>query len=68
MQICPNRNSYIVEGGKIVPAKKDKSVKTSLTQEDYEKLIAFCDNNDESMSQTIRKAIKEYLENYKEEK
>jgi predicted CopG family antitoxin len=47
-----------------MPAKKDKSVKTSLTQEDYEKLIEFCEDNDESVSQVIRKAIKEYLENH----
>ena len=42
--------------------KKDKSVKTSLTQEDYDKLIAYCEENDETVSQVIRKAIKEYLE------
>lgn len=47
-----------------MPAKKDKSVKTSLTQEDYEKLIAFCEDRDESMSQVIRKAIKEYLDTH----
>ena len=44
-----------------MPAKKDKSVKTSLTQEDYDNLIKFCEDNDESMSRVIRKAIKEYL-------
>ena len=47
-----------------MPAKKDKSVKISLTQEDYDNLIKFCEDRDESMSQIIRKAIKEYLENY----
>lgn len=47
-----------------MPAKKDKSVKTSLTQEDYDNLILFCEDRDESMSQVIRKAIKEYLENH----
>ena len=46
-----------------MPAKKDKSVKTSLTQEDYDNLIEYCEDNDESMSQVIRKAIKKYLEN-----
>ena len=47
-----------------MPAKKDKGVKTSLTQEDYEKLIAFCESKDESVSQVIRKAIKEYLDTH----
>lgn len=47
-----------------MPAKKDKSVKTSLTQEDYDNLIEYCEDNDESMSQVIRKAIKEYLEKH----
>ena len=42
--------------------KKDKSVKTSLTQDDYDKLIVYCETNDETVSQIIRKAIKEYLE------
>ena len=45
--------------------KKDKSVKTSLTQDDYDRLIAYCENNDETMSQVIRKAIKEFLEKTK---
>ena len=44
-----------------MPARKDKSVKTSLTQEDYDNLVKFCEKNDETMSQVIRKAIKEYL-------
>jgi endonuclease YncB( thermonuclease family) len=30
--------------------KKDKSVKTSLTQDDYDRLIAYCEANDETMS------------------
>ena len=47
-----------------MPAKKDKSVKTSLTQEDYDNLIDYCEDNDESMSQVIRKAIKKYLEKH----
>ena len=47
-----------------MPVKKDKSVKTSLRQEDYDNLIMFCEDRDESMSQVIRKAIKEYLENH----
>lgn len=50
-----------------MPAKKDKSVKTSLTQEDYDNLIKFCEKNDETMSRVIRKAIKEYLEQQKED-
>ena len=45
-----------------MPAKKDKSVKTSLTQEDYDRLMEYCEKNDESISQVIRKAIKEYLD------
>jgi hypothetical protein len=64
VKFCPNRILYIVEGGRVMPAKKDKSVKTSLTQEDYDSLVKFCEDRDESMSQVIRKAIKEYLENH----
>lgn len=48
-----------------MPAKKDKSVKTSLTQEDYDKLVQYCEENDESVSQVIRKALKEFIENNK---
>lgn len=48
-----------------MPAKKDKSVKTSLTQEDYDKLVQYCEENDETMSQAIRKALKEFIENNK---
>lgn len=42
-------------------AKKDKAVKTSLTEEDYVKLIEYCERNDETVSYVLRKAIKDFL-------
>ena len=43
---------------------KDKysTVSVRLTQEEKDSLIAYCEENDLTMSQVIRKAIKEYLE------
>ena len=45
-------------------AKENYStVSVRLTTEEKDSLIAYCENNDLTMSQVIRKAIKEYLEN-----
>lgn len=41
---------------------KNKSVKTVMTEDAYNQLLKYCENNDETISQVIRKALKEYLE------
>ena len=42
------------------------TVSVRLTQEEKDSLIAYCEDNDLTMSQVIRKAVKEYLDNHRE--
>lgn len=42
-------------------------VAARITEEEKDILIQYCEDNDLTMSQVIRKAIKEYLENHKED-
>ena len=39
-------------------------VAARITEEEKQKLIEYCEINELNMSQVIRKAIKEYLENH----
>ena len=43
------------------------TVSVRLTGTEKQELIDYCEKNDLNMSQVIRKAVKEYLENHKEE-
>lgn len=42
-------------------------VAARITEEEKIKLIKYCQDNELNMSQVIRKAIKSYLEDYKED-
>ena len=47
-----------------MPKENYSTVSVRITTEEKENLMHFCDNNDITMSQVIRKAIKEYLEKH----
>ena len=47
---------------------KTFQIAARVTEEEKDNLIEYCEKNELNMSQVIRKAVKEYLENYKEEK
>ena len=46
-----------------MPAPKNKSIKTALSEELYNQIIEYCEKNDITVSQFIRDAAKEYLQN-----
>ena len=55
------RSNYMAKAGKLF------QVAARITEEEKDILIQYCEDNDLTMSQVIRKAIKEYLENHKED-
>ena len=54
------------KGGQEVPAY-NKPVRAAITEEQYNKLMKYVKDNETTVSQVLRTAIKEYLENHKEE-
>ena len=60
---CLTRQFYIQMEGVISMAKTNKlfQVAARITEEEKDALVAYCDENDLSMSQVIRKAIKEFI-------
>ena len=48
-------------------ANKTFQIAARITEQEKDMLIEYCDNNDITVAQLIRKAIKEYLEKYKED-
>ena len=48
-------------------ANKTFQIAARVTEEEKNNLIEYCEKNELNMAQVIRKAIKEYLEKYKEE-
>ena len=45
----------------------NKPVRAAITEEQYNKLMKYVKDNETTVSQVLRTAIKEYLENHKEE-
>ena len=58
---------FYVERSKNMADNKLLQVAARITEEEKIKLIKYCQDNELNMSQVIRKAIKNYLENYKED-
>lgn len=50
-----------------MPANKTFQLSARFTEEERNKLVDYCEKNDTPVSQIIRKAVREYLENHKEE-
>ena len=48
-------------------ANKSFQISARFTEEERNKLIEYCETNDMPAAQVIRKAVREYLENHKEE-
>ena len=48
-------------------ANKSFQISARFTEEERNKLIGYCEANDVPVAQVIRKAVREYLENHKEE-
>lgn len=48
-------------------ANKSFQISARFTEEERNKLIGYCEANDMPVAQVIRKAVREYLENHKEE-
>jgi acylphosphatase len=48
-------------------ANKSFQISARFTEEERNKLIEYCEANDMPVAQVIRKAVREYLENHKEE-
>ena len=48
-------------------ANKTFQLSARFTEEERNKLVDYCEKNDAPVSQIIRKAVREYLENHKEE-
>ena len=57
-----------MKGEKTVAANKTFQIAARVTEEEKYNLIEYCEKNELNMAQVIRKAVKEYLENHKEEK
>lgn len=50
-----------------VAANKTFQIAARVTEEEKDNLIEYCEKNELNMAQVIRKAVKEYLENHKED-
>lgn len=48
-------------------ANKSFQISARFTEEERNRLIGYCEANDMPVAQVIRKAVREYLENHKEE-
>ena len=48
-------------------ANKSFQLSTRFTEEERNNLVDYCEKNDMPVAQVIRKAVREYLENHKEE-
>ena len=50
-----------------MPANKTFQLSARFTEEERNRLVDYCEKNDVPVSQILRKAVREYLENHKEE-
>ena len=55
-----------MKGGREMPAY-NKPVRAAITEEQYKELMEYVKQNQTTVSQVLRTAVKEYLENHKEE-
>jgi predicted DNA-binding protein len=56
-----------MKGVIVMADNKLLQVAARITSEEKERLAQYCEDNDLTMSQVIRKAVKEYLEDHKED-
>ena len=65
-QIVSSAIHNIMKGGREMPAY-NKPVRAAITEEQYKELMEYVKQNQTTVSQVLRTAVKEYLENHKEE-